>query len=227
MTAPRAAEWDVLELNLSTTPRGALTGTFADNHGADVTTVLSGNVQLETDAGGPRNGPRDFDYVFDFDTPFPYDPAQGNLLSECVLGPNSGPTFHDARRSAPDRTRLVFSLAGPDAEFSERSGKAVSVTQFTVVPIPPTFLRGDCNDDGEVNVADAQCALNWLFAGAPEPGCVAALNTNGDTRVDIADPVSLLNFLFSGGSTPAAPFPDCGPLPVDEQLGCANSPDCQ
>ena len=93
----------------------------------------------------------------------------------------------------------------------------------------PAFLRGDCNDDGDVNLADAQCTLNWLFAGPPKPGCLAALNTNGDEDVNIGDPVFLLNFLFAGGPAPVAPFPDCGPgvLPADTALGCVNPPACQ
>ena len=80
-----------------------------------------------------------------------------------------------------------------------------------------------------VDISDASCALDWLFAGAAVPGCLAALNTNGDDKVDIADPVYLLGFLFGGGSAPADPFPDCGPgtLPADEELGCANPPNCQ
>ncbi len=91
---------------------------------------------------------------------------------------------------------------------------------------PTLFLRGDCNDDGTVDISDATCTLEWLFAEAPEPGCVAALNTNSDDAVNLTDPVSLLNFLFAGGPAPAAPFPDCGPLPAGEQLGCTNPPNC-
>ena len=91
------------------------------------------------------------------------------------------------------------------------------------------FLRGDCNDDGTVDLSDPVCALNWLFGGAATPACIAALNTNGDDDVNIADPVSLLNYLFAGGLAPAVPFPDCGPgmLPADQEIGCANPPDCQ
>ncbi len=95
---------------------------------------------------------------------------------------------------------------------------------------PPSFLRGDCNKDDAVNLADAVCTLNWLFGGgAGMQDCVAALNTNGDATVNLTDPVSVLNFLFAGGPGPVEPFPECGPgtLPADEQLGCANSPDCQ
>ena len=90
------------------------------------------------------------------------------------------------------------------------------------------FLRGDGNADGNVNISDAVFTLEWLFAGGPEPGCIAALNTNGDAEVNITDPVSILQFLFAGEIEPVAPFPDCGPgvLPADEQLGCADPPDC-
>ena len=91
------------------------------------------------------------------------------------------------------------------------------------------FIRGDCNADGTVNISDATCILNWLFASAEAPGCVAATNANGDEATNIADATYLLNHLFSGGPAPLAPFPDCGPgrLPADKELGCANPPDCQ
>jgi hypothetical protein len=82
------------------------------------------------------------------------------------------------------------------------------------------FRRGDCNDDGTVDISDAQFALNWLFLGGPTPGCIAAANTNGDGEADISDPVYLLSFLFLGGVWPPAPFPDCGPMPEDEALTC-------
>lgn len=89
------------------------------------------------------------------------------------------------------------------------------------------FRRGDCNDSGDVDIADAVCILSWLFSGgaAPGAGCVAIANTNGDDRTDVSDPVHLLNHLFLGGPDPAAPYPECGPgrLPADENL-CATPP---
>ncbi len=96
-------------------------------------------------------------------------------------------------------------------------------------PPAPEFLRGDCNDDGAVNITDGVCILNWLFGGEATPGCVAATNTNGDDVANITDATYLLNHLFAGGPAPAQPFPDCGPgmLPADVALGCANPPNCQ
>ena len=80
------------------------------------------------------------------------------------------------------------------------------------------FLRGDCNDDGNVDLADAVCILNWLFLGEATPGCVAATNTDGVGAVDITDPIYLLTHLFRGGPAPVAPYPGCaiGTLPEDE-----------
>ncbi len=91
-----------------------------------------------------------------------------------------------------------------------------------------SFLRGDCNADAEVNLADAVCMLSWLFGGAEEPACLSALDTNGDAGIDIADPVSLLNFLFGGGPVPVQPFPDCGPEKPEANgnLGCVTPPSC-
>ena len=116
-------------------------------------------------------------------------------------------------------------LAMMDVEICQPGGCLSPLHEFNE---PPHFLRGDCNDDGEINIADPVCILNWLFGGNAAVGCKAALNTNGDAVVNITDAVSLLDFLFGGGSAPAAPFPDCGPslLPAAVELGCASPPDC-
>ena len=73
-----------------------------------------------------------------------------------------------------------------------------------------SFLRGDCNDDGSVDISDASCILNWLFLGGLGLGCLASANTNADSGADISDATYLLNFLFLGGPSPVAPYPDCG-----------------
>ncbi len=72
----------------------------------------------------------------------------------------------------------------------------------------------DCNTDGRINIADAQCMLNWLFLGGPAPGCRDAMDFNGDVRLNIADGISGLNYLFLGGPGPVAGrgcqfYPDC------------------
>ena len=132
--------------------------------------------------------------------------------------------------------RWLFKVGTPgsaDGQFSFPNGVAVDRADRVVVAdtyndrlqvfaFEKRFLRGECNDDGEVDLSDAVCTLNWLFSDVVTPRCIAALNSNGDADVDVSDPVTLLNFLFDGGPSPASPFPDCGTWTVgaDRDLGC-------
>jgi len=94
-----------------------------------------------------------------------------------------------------------------------------------IAPTPAVFRRGDCNDDGRVDIADAVCTLGWLFLARDPPGCIAATNTNGDAGQDISDATFLLNHLFLGGPAPVPPHPECGPgtLPEDAET-CEKPP---
>ncbi len=134
--------------------------------------------------------------------------------------------------SAVDRTYrsgTVGLAVRPGDNGPQRSLVTFRFFQASSTMTLDAFLRGDCNDDGTVNISDATCILNWLFAGEATPECVAATNTNGDGVTNITDATYLLGHLFSGGPAPAQPYPDCGPgmLPADPVLGCANPPDCQ
>lgn len=72
------------------------------------------------------------------------------------------------------------------------------------------FIRGDCNGDGTVDIADAVSGLGVLFTGE-DTQCVDACDNNDDGSNDIADPIYLVNFLFDPMSpAPANPFPTCG-----------------
>ena len=88
-------------------------------------------------------------------------------------------------------------------------------------------MRGDCNSDGNNNIADVVAALSFLFGGAGTPLCGDACDLNDDGSFDISDPVFLLSNLFSNGNNPPAPYPDCGLDPTDtDAIDCANFPAC-
>ncbi len=89
-----------------------------------------------------------------------------------------------------------------------------------------TFSRGDCNNDGAYNIADAISALNAFFGSGTVPGCLDACDVNDDGGFNIADAVSILSSIFVAGSPPpAAPtFPDCGADPTTDGLDCATQP---
>lgn len=82
------------------------------------------------------------------------------------------------------------------------------------------FIRGDCNQDGIVDVADAVNIWAIRFNGAPQP-CIAACEADGDSNFNgLVDGLYLAFHLFDGGPPPAPPFPDCGPDPGPAPLPC-------
>jgi hypothetical protein len=66
-----------------------------------------------------------------------------------------------------------------------------------------TYLCGDADGDGIIDIADAVYLLNYLFIGGPEPELLEAGDANCDGKVDIADVVYLVNYLFTGGPPPS------------------------
>ena len=88
-----------------------------------------------------------------------------------------------------------------------------------------TFLRGDANQDGAVNVADVVRILGWLFTGDAPLACLDAGDANNDDTVNIADPIYLFEHLFFEGTPIAAPFPECG-AGTAPALSCETSAVC-
>ncbi len=72
-----------------------------------------------------------------------------------------------------------------------------------------SFIRGDVDCTGSVDLADPIFMLNHMFLGGPVPCCNDAVDANSDQIRDISDPIFLLNFLFVHGAQPEAPFPRC------------------
>jgi len=90
------------------------------------------------------------------------------------------------------------------------------------------FIRGDCNDDGSVDISDAVASFEFLFNGGEQPLCRNACDGNNDNSVDISDPVFVLNYLFRGAAQPEDPGRDgtCGSTlgfgepPCDAYVSC-------
>ena len=85
------------------------------------------------------------------------------------------------------------------------------------------FVRGDSNADGYIDIADPILILGYLFSGTSVP-CADAADVNDDGVIDIADPIRILGFLFAGSGPPPAPFPEPGPDPTEDALGCESYP---
>ena len=91
-----------------------------------------------------------------------------------------------------------------------------TVTFFNQV----SFLRGDCDTTGLIQLPDAILMLNVLFAGAIPPDCLKACDFDDSGALGLPDGLGMLFYVFAGGAPPPPPFPDPGPDPTPDSLPC-------
>ena len=89
-----------------------------------------------------------------------------------------------------------------------------------------TFVRGDTNQDGQVDVADGIFLIQYLFNNGASPGCFTAGDSNNDHSLDVADFIYSIAYQFLGGPPPAAPFPGCGVEADPNALPCVSFGPC-
>jgi hypothetical protein len=107
---------------------------------------------------------------------------------------------------------IQLAVRNPDGKFSN----AVS---FETLAEPGSFVRGDANGDGLVNLSDAVKVLVHLFR-AGSIACADAADVNDSETIEVTDAVVLLEFLFRLGRSPAPPYPAPGVDPSGATLGC-------
>jgi hypothetical protein len=103
----------------------------------------------------------------------------------------------------------------------------------------PSFVRGDADASGEINITDGIFLLGYLFQGTTEPPCLDAADVDGvgDGAPNITDAIFLLAYLFQGTEEPPPPTPtaanydkpgNCGPDPTpDDGIDCRSFPPCE
>jgi len=84
-----------------------------------------------------------------------------------------------------------------------------------------SFIRGDANSDGVVDVTDVSVLFDAFFGGG-ELDCEDAADANDDGFLDISDPSYVLAYLFWGSAAPPEPFAQAGADPTDDQLTCGD-----
>ncbi len=135
LTAPVDWTFPHQQMWMSTTDKENLTTVFDDNHGPDKTMVFDGAITYPFLATGPAAGPRDIADGPQLQTPFFYDPSQGNLLIEQLDFETRFPqTTLDTVR-IPNRNLVLLS----DGNATAASGVLLDVPpvlQFQFVPEP-------------------------------------------------------------------------------------------
>ncbi|MGB1661190.1 MAG: hypothetical protein ACPHP7_09535 [Planctomycetota bacterium] len=119
---------------------------------------------------------------------------------------------------------LVASVIGQDQFLVPFSG-LITVFEEPPPPTGPSFVRGDANGDGALDISDPVRIGVYVARGVNQLACLAAGDVDDDGLIQLSDVVLLLTYLFSDGAAPAAPYPDCGADPTTD-LECLNSP-CQ
>ncbi len=91
------------------------------------------------------------------------------------------------------------------------------------IDVGVSFIRGDCNDDQLIDIADVIYVEQFLFLSGEVPACQSACDCNDDSLLDIADSITLLSWLFIGGAEPPPPFDACGDDPTSDSITCAST----
>lgn len=90
----------------------------------------------------------------------------------------------------------VYSIKIKNAKYSLISGSSkVSMPEVISKLTIESYIKGDVNNDGDVDIADAVCIVNHVV-GIAAPSFVAqAADVNGDGDADIADAVCIVNYV--------------------------------
>ncbi len=115
----------------------------------------------------------------------------------CATGGNSGSTNYTMKVSVGGQGSPV----GPQWSTNFVCGGG---WVYTTGSYNPTFICGDANGDGEINVGDVVYQINYLFKGGSAPSPLEAGDANSDGNVDVGDVVYLINYLFKGGPPPCS-----------------------
>jgi hypothetical protein len=94
-------------------------------------------------------------------------------------------------------------------------------------PRPVSFVRGDVNADGGLDIGDAIFTLTYFFLDGAAPPCLKSADADDGGAVDLADAIYLLSYLFAGGLPPAPPFEGCGTDSTADSLPCAKYEPCE
>ncbi len=134
---------DNLIIKLSTTVAepGQLSTRFSDNAGPDEIIVFEGPHTVSTMNSGPLEGPREFDQEFLFQTPFKYDPNQGNLLVDMAwFSPFTSLGVDECCYQGEQYSQWIGSTGNPLSDIANVGDRSTTIVQFIFVPEPSSII---------------------------------------------------------------------------------------
>jgi len=86
-------------------------------------------------------------------------------------------------------------------EFSDGLATVTSDADSIYVEVE-SYVHGDANGNGDVDIDDVVYLIDYVFAGGPEPVPLESGEVNCIDPIDIDDVVYLIEYLFAGGPPP-------------------------
>ena len=109
-------------------------------------------------------------------------------------------------------------------QFENSFGVSGYSSEISARPPEPTFLRGDANRDGKLDISDPIYTLGFLFLGNPvDLSCTDAADVDDSGAVGIADAIFTFQYLFYpevNTQRIPLPFPEASIDPTPDSLDC-------
>lgn len=119
----------------------------------------------------------------------------------CLVGSVLAASRHQIGTSSSgslsrDRLRMQV-IVGQNA-----TGKSENLTSgFLNAPVH-SFVPGDVNASGDVDISDAVFLISYIFGSGQAPVPLVRGDVDCTKSVDISDAVFLISYIFAGGSAP-------------------------
>jgi len=65
-----------------------------------------------------------------------------------------------------------------------------------------TYICGDCNNDGNIDILDISFMIAYLYLSGPPPTFEDAADVNNDGIINMVDVTVLVEFLYNSGADP-------------------------
>lgn len=107
-------------------------------------------------------------------------------------------------------TSVNYSLEGTTAQTATGTGSSANYEigqgfWYGFLTQGASYVCGDANESGTVDIDDVVWLIAYIFSGGPEPMPYLAGDANCSEGVDIDDVVYLISYIFSGGPEPCDP----------------------
>jgi hypothetical protein len=196
-----------MRLTASTTQRNTISTIFADNVGNNAIKVIDGTLSISYEVGSAKPNP--FSAIWEFTTPFYYDPDEGNLLLDYISHSGLNGAVTD------DAAAIGIALSNAGGPSDRVAGVVFTdriITQFVFAVPDPDYNRNGVSDAADYDV------WRQTFGDMVELGSGADGNLNG--VIDTADYVLWRNALghTAVGRSSAAKISEVVPEPATHAL---------